>query len=333
MLKDMLERIRDAHAVNRLSKSLLKLKEERALGHRNLKATGSYEELCDSISEAIDNGHLSLDDIAKIVNEVEENGRQHIFLFSEENTKYLSDIVEQLSGNFPHAQTSDVRKNYAKLPAEDRVWYEDRSPTHILKFTGTTSYWTINAEQSQESEERIVIVKDKRQSRVIHLLKVHSDSGLIEVRIQAAGADAPSTQWKTDFFMFANLFSSVLPLEQLSAVPIWKGFRSQIKETEGTYLVTDEAFEAQTTQRISLRREHGKDLREHKDYDLDDIRFARDTLNIYWFVHDQEDDEYRIHTIQQRVNLNKNEYAKVWISRHVPNECIDILLDRIIGRI
>ena len=186
------------------------------------------------------------------------------FRLAERDIARLKRLLAKKFRAKPTRATSSI---YHRLPSSDHIYHEERDDQFVVKFVGTTSFWVPDEEESREEADRQVLVRTRKESRVVHLLRIYK-SRLLEIRINHASYDAPADQWEKDFHKFLNKVGPIVRLEDLTAIPIWRGFRRQILDRERTYMTVDEAVDSVTKQRISLRREHGADLRDNDDYNL-----------------------------------------------------------------
>src|SRR5690242_18723268 len=90
MIKTLVQRLVDAQAKNKLEALLKKVKTKNNADLQAYKTTGTPDELFDAVQSAIVAGHLTERDVSNLVDSVEENGGQHIFLFT------LSDVGKQV---------------------------------------------------------------------------------------------------------------------------------------------------------------------------------------------------------------------------------------------
>ncbi len=325
----LLNRVESNQAAGRLSDFILGIKERRRLPRDSFRSRGTFQEVCNSVRQAIADRHLSLSDIASFVDEVDENGAQHIFMFNAPSQEFVESTVGAIKDKFTERPSGLDLDWYADLPAKMHLHYEIRGEVVVLREIKKVEYWVIDRNESTETINKQVIVKVKKESRALNLLRIHVDTGLIEIRLARASSQVPHKLWESELKRFADRILPALDFKLLEPIPIWTGFSGQLANRDDTYLKTDEAHDTSTSQRISKIRQAGSDLRDNPDYNLDEDRFLRDKLNIYWIVVSETANEAVVHTIQQRVKFEGQDLGKIYIAQHATDNVIDHVLGTI----
>jgi hypothetical protein len=144
MLVDtILSRLIEENAKGRVEKLLAKVKEEKDLGKNAFRTRGSKEELSGTITELIRTGYLSIERLARLLDDVEENGGQHIFPFeaTEEGKKAIK--VGKLRKLF-HPTPAITKSLYADIPASKRTYFVENGDELIIKQIYCGAFWEID---------------------------------------------------------------------------------------------------------------------------------------------------------------------------------------------
>lgn len=334
MVNTLLKRLFEAHAKGKVVALLKAAKKKHNADRDAYKTSGSDDEVIAAVRAAIIEEHISERQIASLVDSVEENGGQHVFLFnlSEEGKKALTPAA--FAKNFTAVPAKPSEAFYAQYPAQTRTHYEQRGKDIVVKQVYTTEFWKRNEDESKESANRRTVVYDRVRRRSINLLKITGNPGEVEVRIDRVhGQDDKLAQQLLDDFK-TSLSKLVDFDEHFVPVPVVNAFDGILAARDETFMTIDEAFDPSTSMRFANRREdaRGKDIREHEGYTaaIAEKALSRESLRVYWLYNDK-----KVHSIISALevtNATTNEvidYGKVFINAKLdPDE-----LDHVIARI
>ena len=134
-------------------------------------------------------GKLSTPDLFRLLAEVEEHGRQHIFIYELAKNKSVADLFDKKELNkriknaniFPELNKPSLVEKPGD-PTVVEIRYESRGNTRCLVMKIVEErFYSYNKRQS-ESEGKITITYDLRPYRAINLVRIW-ESGTAEVRI------------------------------------------------------------------------------------------------------------------------------------------------------
>jgi hypothetical protein len=286
MLVDkLIERFFEIDAKYRVEEFLKKIQEGNHLTSRELRTTDSVEDLKVALREAVNAGHLTVSDLADKVDELEESGNQHIFLFelTEDGANQLTDARTR---RYKIPETAPVESAYELHPTDRLTWHHDRDGRLILKQVFTASFWQANSEESTRTEEREVLVYDRVKRRAVNFLVVHTARKRAEIRIaRVEGFQDSDPKALVRFQDFLKRLAPFLDMERhLVATPIWKAFRAIASNREEVRFAWERATDPSATLTYSdrLLGRTGVDIRDHPDYRLSDAKWARKEVRPRW---------------------------------------------------
>jgi len=331
----LLQRIFAAHGTSKLADCLKRIKgSDEQIPRSAFRTTGTREQLEEAARTALQSGYLSNQDLAKIVDTVEENGGQHIFLFrlTAAGRKALTKTAMQTAKPEPEASTV----LYSDSPTT-RLFFVDREDEGFgLKQVLTSEYWELDRDRSKDTENERVTWYVKRRRRAVNLMLVRPEAEELEVRIDRvrSGQDdrLATRNYQTFESAMVGLFDRAKHTEQLLFTP--SQFAKMVAAKGETYMTVDEAEDGEFSQRISNTRERtkGTDVRDYERWGLSGKGFKRSSLNIYWRIGDDE----RVHSILSNVPLLVTDEptleeigAKVYVHAKIPPLDLRHVIDRI----
>ncbi|MCU1231710.1 MAG: hypothetical protein JWO97_4594 [Acidobacteria bacterium] len=326
----LVERLFDARAKGKLEFFLKQRKEQLELPQNAFRTSGTNEELLPAVVEAVNGRHVTIDELARLVDEVEENGAQHIFIFrvaDEGNTVLTADAVEKLFPHYPRP----TEELYSDQPTARRTYVKRRADGGVaVKQIYRCEFWERDTSASHETATRRTIVYNLARRRAVNMLVVNPD-GSSEIRISHVSGKSG------DEFVLAllkdfldSLKTKLDVMESLAPLPVWDTFQAIANARDETYMSVDEKSDASIRLRFSNWRERSKgtDVRDHPDYPKDAHGYRRDSLNVYWLTPDANDGE-KVHTILSSFDVEQARWGKVYVSARLdPHE-----LDHVIARI
>lgn len=319
-----LRRIAEQRAKSRLQDVLIAANEKLPEARR-IRVTGTHEELAVAVVEAVEEGSLPLEQLATVVDEIEENGGQHIFLFS------LSDVGAR------ELTASRITRPFGPEPTNPTLdFYRDRPKVHfvqgvrdnlpVVKRISTAEYWEKNIDESEESADRRVVVFDKRELRACDMLILDVANGTLQIRIDRvrnAMDDRMGVQRLNEFLDGVG----VLDIEKhLVPLPLRAALNKIAQARDETYMSVDEAYdELANVKFANIREQTTSDVRDHPDYALGSMACVRRWLNVFWLHQGQ-----KLHTILNVVSFGDGlELAKVYVPAKLKPADLRHVLDRI----
>jgi hypothetical protein len=330
IVQRIVQRLVQARAKNKLEDLLEKTKNDKKLPREAFRVSGTAEQVDAAIVTAVNDGHLSIRELADLVDQVEENGAQHIFLFRLNDEGRAAITEDSLRKRFLAYPTDPTEELYAELPAQSRTYFRQDANVSVVKQISKTSYWEVDRDESKETADLIVRVTRRKEKRVIHLARFDRE-GNVEIRIDRLMQSTTDTRAVADFEEFADSLNPPLKWqEHLEPVPIWNGFNDIVRATAETFMNIDEAADGSVRQRFSSSRAEmrGTDVRKHKDWKLSTDDYHRTGLNVYWLYGHGESQE-KIYTSLAAVTVRDMLLAKVFVSAKVDPGQLNHVITRV----
>ena len=304
LLLTRLRAARDKRAIQALLRAITK---ERGLRRGDLRITGTKEELLHHIREGIDRGLLPVTRLATLVDELEENGGQHLFLFDLTPDGLAALRPATLQQAFPPMPPNPAPAMYADAPDHPQIYFVQKPDALVVKQIHTATFWEKDEERSySDATERATIVV-RRQRRAVNLFRILPDQERAEIRIDRITHSLGDKDIGEHLRAFLTALDPILNIDtHLRSTPIWDGFRAIVNHRPGTYMSTDGAEDPSVKVSISNRRagNTGQDVRDHSSYDYASAHYVRHRVNIYWHTDrlvatpdPQQGDPERVHTI------------------------------------
>jgi hypothetical protein len=321
----LVQRLFDARAKTKLQQLLKDAKSRGDVPRDAFRTTGDDEQLLHAVQAAVIDGHLSEAELARLVDIVEENGGQHIFLFNVSPAGRAALTPRAFARHFNAVPEEPDEAFYAEYPDDKLTVYEQRDDGIVVKQVFTTSYWEKNRDRSEETANRRIEVYDKVSRRSINMFVFDPATGHVEIRIdKVRGLDDKLAT--TMFQEFSRDLLRVVHIsEHLVPVRVSDGFEGIIAARDETFMSVDEAFDASASMRFANRREEvrGRDIRDHPAY-LRAVRrqaLARETVRVYWLY----ENDKRLHSTISMITVEDDdgdrEYGKVYVpAKLTPDE-------------
>jgi hypothetical protein len=326
LLAALVSRLKEARSKGRLGLLLKRIKEEQDVPRRKFRSSGTIEQLREAVGIAAADGLISVKDLASLVDDVEENGGQHIFLFNLTEAGKQRARSQAFKGAFQALPAQATPAMYAELPSAKRTYLTERATRIVVKQISRAEYWEKDEDRSySRADERATFIV-RRQRRAINLLLLDPVQGRAEVRIDRVRSLMDDGLALTLFSEFQNDLQDAFAFASLTTpVPIWQGFTRIVSDRANTYMSTDGAKDASVTVNISNRREadRGTDVRDHPTYAYATRDYTRDTLNVYWLQEGKE----KVHTILSRVpDAN---IGKIYVAAKIDADQLAYVIERI----
>jgi hypothetical protein len=325
LLRALVNRLKEARAKNRLESLLRRVKQGGEVLRRKFRVSGSIDELAEAVQIAAQEGLLTADVLASLVDEVEENGAQHIFLFDLTDAGAALARSRTLKRAFQPLPNQPTPAMYAELPTATRTYISERPEGIVIKQIGRAMYWEKDEDRSYEREDERAVFIVRRQRRAINLLRLDPARKRAEVRIDRVRGLMDDRLAITLFTQFRTAIQPEFDFEaNMAPVQIWRGFTRIVADKVSTYMSTDGAKDPSVSVQISNRRERdrGPDVRDHPAYRYTGEEYVRDTLNVYW----RQDNGEKIHTVLSRVKAGDKEYGKIYVAAKLdPSELTNVV--------
>jgi hypothetical protein len=329
----LVRRVNDARGKAHLEQLLKDLKAEQNIPAKALKATGSKEELATAVKIAADKGWLTERRLADLVDHLEENGGQHIFLFDLTARGVARLTRARLAEAFTEIPARPTAALYATLPTAKRTYLIARPDALVVKQVFKAEYWEKDEEKSKahtNDDERATFVR-RRERRAINLFRIQPEQRLAEMRIDRVRGDrddALALDLAADFLK--DLEPALTAAEDLAPLDIRRGLRQMAADRTDIYLNADDAVDASAQMSLANRRERdrGPDIRDHVRYQLDGDDCARERLSPYWIIDGDEDNKVFTHLSVVDVD-GIGECGKIYVSATLEPAVLNHVLDRI----
>ena len=330
LLDLLLARLRAARDKRALQGLLRAVNEEQALPRGELRVTGNKDELLQHIRAGVDKHLLSLQRLATFVDQLEENGGQHLFLFDLTPDGLAALRPSAFRQAFPLLPPGPTPAMYADIPDQPQVYFSEQPDALVVKQIHAATFWEKDENRSHSDDTERTTVVIRRRRRALNLFRVLPDQQQAEVRIDRITQGIGDKEVGEYLREFLVALQPVLNVEHdLRSTPIWNGFRAIVNCRNGTYMSTDGAEDPIVKVNISNRRAGGagQDVRDHPSYQFAATDYVRDHLNIYWETEGlvanwdpERGDPKRVHTILSRFTLDERAYGKVYIAATVSPE-------------
>jgi hypothetical protein len=323
-------RLKEARAKHRLEEFLKEVKGQQGVPRGKFRTSGTMEQLAEAVQIAAQEGSFNADSLAGLVDEVEENGGQHIFLFD------LTDAGADLAGSrglrdaFQPLPRKPTLAMYAELPTATRTYFSERDDIIVIKQISRASYWERDDERSERGEDERVEVTVRRHRRAINLLRIDPTRRRAEVRIDRVRGEMDNVLAIALFRQFQKALEGQFDFgSNMIPVQIWQAFTQIVADREHTYMSTDAAKDPSVSVQISTRREsdQGTDVRDHPSYKYGGSEYVRESLNVFW--HLSETGDKKFHTILSRVKMDDTSYGKIYVAAKLEPAELTNVIDRI----
>ena len=322
MSEQLLGRLADAASKEQIQNLLRAVKEEQALRSGELRVSGSKDDLLQHVRDGIASKLLSVGRVATLVDRIEENGRQFLFLFdlTQEGVSALG--APAFRQGFDVAPPGRTPAMYADVPDEPQVYFSEQADALVVKQVHAATHWELDEQRSYTEETERATFQVLRRHRALNMLRVVPETRQAEIRIGRFRANMKDETVGEHLTAFLQTLSPVVDVEgQMRPTRIWDGFQQLASTREGTFMATDSANDPTATVKFSTRRAGGVsgDIRDHPDYRLERVDYVRDVLNMYWDTEfwvsrrDQfgESGPRMVHTVLARFRSDGREYGRV----------------------
>ena len=336
----LLMRLRAVSSKRALQDLLRTVNQEQQHSLGRLRVTGNKDNLLDGIRAGIDRQILTVARLASLVDRLEENGGQHIFLFdlTEEGIDALrTQAFRQAFATMPSGPTPLM---YSDTPAQPQTYFSERPEGLVVKKIHTVHFWEKDESRSYSDEYERATIQVRRSKRAIDLFKVNPELRQAEIRISKTTSGIDDKSAGERFQVFTQTLSPLVDIDgHLQSTPIWDGFSTIVRTRDGTFMSIDDAHDPSIRITISNRRTgwHTKDVRDHPTYKYADTNYVRKHLNIYWDTEGlatlqtgpAQGDPERVHTVLSKFVLGQRAYGKVYVAATVSPEVLSGVTERV----
>ncbi len=141
LLDLLVERLRAASSARALQGLLRAINQEQKLRPGELRVTGTKDELLENARSGCQRGLVPIIRLVQLVDRLEENGSQHVFLFDLTEKGLHALTAEALKSTFPLLPHEPPRELYANRP-KDSVQLSERPDAIVVKQVYTATYWS-----------------------------------------------------------------------------------------------------------------------------------------------------------------------------------------------
>jgi hypothetical protein len=304
-----------------------------------MRTTGSVEELENALQGAVVDGLIETAEIKALVDEIEETGGQHVFLFKFTVAGRAALTSAVLSERFSAPPNNVTPGFYADRPRTTCVFIGNRPNQLVVKEVYTGEFWEIDEDASEDTPTRKTRVTVLRERRAVNLLRILS-SGDVEVRIDRLRGANDSALAMAGLAQFKDRLSPTVDFDtHFEPVAVRAAFPAMVAAEDETVMLTDRATDASASQGFASRRDspvRGTDIRKHPNYRLRGNQYVRDSLHIYWKIDGREEDP--AYTIISAIDVDEHdsddaaaavEYTKVYFSAKLSPAELDYVIARI----
>ncbi|HEY0873391.1 MAG TPA: hypothetical protein VGD94_07960 [Vicinamibacterales bacterium] len=326
----LLQRVKEAGAIGRLVEKLKAIKAEQNLPN-DFRLTGiKTEQAIEAARRAVSESWLPEHALAKFVDEVEENGAQHIFLFdlTDEGRRRLT--ANRLGAVFQGVPGHPTVAMYTETPGKKRTFFENRTDALTVKQIFVGSYWERDDDRSYDREDERATVMVRQHRRAVNLLRVLPEQQQVEIRIDRVRGRMDNTLALEVLGSFLEDLGDDFDLEvDVTPVEIWRALPRIAADRTEVYLNKDDAEDPSA--KISFHnlraRDKGTDVRDHPKYQMRGRDVVRTGMNPYWIVPDEENKIYSNLTVLEAPRLGR--CGKIYLSAELRPTTVQHVLDRI----
>lgn len=336
-IETLVRRLYLAGAKGKLEQLLRDVKTEHDLGKKLFRVTGTQEELGESVQAAINAKVLTAARLSALIDEVEENGRQHIFLFRL-TPAGLNELTEAELSSHPNPPAEPTEAFYADEPSARRTYFVRRGPRVCIKQVYLAEFWQLEGQDKVSATHRIRTWK-RITVRAVNMMLVDRAARTAEIRIDRVRTDRlDNTLALKSLAEFVDSIDNPLDVQtQLQTTPIWHGFAGIVGEGTGdgeTYMNHDKPSDATAEHSLSNHRARrgGPDIRTHPQHPKE-AGLLRDSLSVYWRLPEglaPEGSEAYVYTFLSRVRKSDvGELGKVYVGATLSPGQLDHVIARV----
>lgn len=310
---------------------LSQLKEAHNLG--NAIKIKSDDEIARSLRVAIDAEHLTIEDLYALLDEKEENGGQHIYLFDLTDVGRRDIRARDLAERFGGIDDLSARIRYSPLPAT-HTWFEQRGPLLVVKRISTEEYAHPSFFHSRLIDGVEYRSPQPQKRRFVSLLIIDPVSGQAELRIERLGGHNSKHAQEMFLKIKNELFPTIDLIEHFKSVRVDYGFDGITSNRTETFMSHDAYTDGGFGGRFVRRRDEGGmiDIRDDPGWQstLHRLTVCRKSLSVYWVT----ENALRLHSVLSTPEIlmginNRLEFGKVFIQEKMSPDQVSHVVNRV----
>ena len=153
LLLSRLEAARDKRAIQGLLRAV---NEEHGLPRGELRITGRKDDLLHHIRDGVDRGLISVNRLSALVDRLEENGGQHLFLFDLTPEGVAALQAPTFRSAFASMPSSPAPSMYADIPHPPKIYFAQRDDALVIKQIHAATFWEKDEKQVIRERQRAV---------------------------------------------------------------------------------------------------------------------------------------------------------------------------------
>lgn len=322
---------------NQMVEVLREIKEKQDLkrGEVVTAQNATYDAITESLSKALKEGWITTERVTEILDTAEVAGRQHVLLFN-----VPDDLLEDIQSTFQQPETLNTNgvqlEEFWEVPigSYTRLLQNDENFL-VVKVIARRFYWL--SEETQPSDDRIEIVKQREQERSAVIIKLNKTTKLMQFRVpvreKAPNADTGRSVYEflTDIVESQFGAAGLEQFNKLHAFPIEETYQKIIDNREDFQLLTDTPENQHFKSSMSHKgaSETASDLRDYEQWGFKE-GFARTSLRGLWQLVDDNSVDVRMHS--EKIRTGSQVTRKV-ARLFFPKPCSDLEVEHVIRRI
>ena len=326
----LFRRISARRGRSRLQQLLKNIKTEQKLPANAFNVSAGGDDLLETVWAAVQKGWLTEKALAQLVDDIEENGAQHIFLFNMTPVGLKALTAKRFNEAFESIPARPTPGQYTDVPASTRTYFSSRPDGLMIKQIFKAEYWERDEEKSYATADERGVITRRHERRAINLLRVHPEEGTAEIHIDRVRSEMDDTLALANLQKFINGLADLVDLpNHLENTPVWDAFAGMVADRDEIYLNADDAVDPGAHISLSNRksRDRGPDIRTHPKYRLTGAENTRERLSPYWTVEGQEQRVFSNISIVESSPIGR--CGKIYISATLEPKVLRYVLGRI----
>lgn len=336
--KERLEHFLKRRQLNeRMVKLLESVKEAHALkaGQVTTAKDASYEDIVESLTNALREGWLDTEALTKILDEAEIAGRQHVCLFAVDEADAAAVVASLGSPRTLNDKPTELEE-FWKIPLEPYTRILPTRDGHTLsKIIAVRKYWVDIDRVTQPDYKKVEQKREKERAAMI--VKYNPTSRLLQFRVpikeQAPGVDTSKSVYEfiTDLVQSQYGDKGIEWLLRLKPLKIGDAFQKIVQNREDFQLHTDHPENKHFKSSMSKKGapELGKDIRDYTEWVYEN-GFARSCIRGIWGKEGECKVDVRMNYEQVKVSKTLTRpVARLYFAKPYCDEDIEHVIQRI----
>jgi hypothetical protein len=330
LIERLVKRLFAAQNREQVVRFLKRIKDGNDDARRELRTSGNLEELETQLVAAVGRGWVSIRELAATVDEAEENGNQHVFLFDLTDAGREHITRGGALRHFREAPHDPVEEAYSDLPTGTVLVRNITAEVFLVKEVFTAAYW-ITRSTTHPSEDEEIIVRERQKQRAMNLLVADTGRSTVEIRIGRIEDRGETRQNLTRRFndFIARLGRWFDVQLDLVVVPVWDAFPLIQQDRDFVIMPSDRSASATANQLMAVRRrgQHA-DIRDDPDYPANARTYARSEMRLEWIRGAGDNAEYIPCRISEFA-IDEQKFAKVEFRQRIERDALNYVIGRI----